>query len=114
MTTGGRIFGTPLYMSPEHARGFEVDGRSDLYSMGVVLYEMLSRRPPFNAENAADLLAALVRDIPPSPREVRPTISAALSDVVMRALEKDPEDRYPDAAAMADACLLYTSPSPRD
>lgn len=103
VTTNGHVFGTPLYMSPEHARGHDIDGRADLYSLGIMLYEMVARHPPFAAETAADMMAAIVRDVPKTPRSIRPTVPEALSDAIMKALSKEPEDRFADANEMAMA-----------
>ncbi|MFK8002646.1 MAG: protein kinase [Polyangiales bacterium] len=112
VTTNGHVFGTPLYMSPEHARGADIDGRADLYSLGIMLFEMLARQAPFNAETPADMMAAIVRDLPTPPCELRPTISKELSDVVMKALSKDPDDRYAKANEMAQA-LAAAAPGAR-
>lgn len=112
VTTNGHVFGTPLYMSPEHARGADIDGRADLYSLGIVLFEMLARQAPFNAETPADMMAAIVRDVPTPPCELRPTIPKELSDVVMKALSKAPDDRYENANEMAKA-LATAAPGAR-
>lgn len=112
VTTNGHVFGTPLYMSPEHARGADIDGRADQYSLGIVLFEMIARQAPFKAETPADMMAAIVRDIPTPPCELRPTISKELSDVVMKALSKDPDDRYVNANEMAKA-LAAAAPGAR-
>ncbi|MEM7604529.1 MAG: serine/threonine-protein kinase [Myxococcota bacterium] len=104
VTTNGHVFGTPMYMSPEHARGLDVDGRSDLYSVGVMLYELLCGEPPFDEGNIADLTASIMRDVPRSPH-VRAGVPSALSDVVMKALAKNPADRFPSARGMAAALV---------
>lgn len=103
VTTNGHVFGTPLYMSPEHARGLDIDGRADLYSLGVVLYEMVALQPPFEAENAADMMAAIVRDTAVEPCAIRPSVPKALSDAIMKVLSKEPDDRFATANEMARA-----------
>ncbi len=108
VTTNGFVFGTPMYMSPEHARGLDVDGRADLYSVGIVLYEMLTGCPPFPHSNPIDLMAALARDLPPAPHEIRSEVSVSLSEVVMKAIAKEPMDRYQSAGEMGAALASAT------
>ncbi len=95
-TLQGAVFGTPEYMSPEAARGLEVDHRTDIYSLGVILYDMLVGHPPFEAEDAVDVLRMQIELPPPSLREIAPQleITKAVENVVMRALAKDRGDRY--------------------
>jgi eukaryotic-like serine/threonine-protein kinase len=100
-TQDGRIMGTPCYMSPEQARGLAVDARSDVFSFGVMLYELLTKRRPFTGATSVDLLASITRDEPVAVRELEPSISAEVARVVTRCLRKDPADRYADAAALA-------------
>lgn len=94
-TMHGAIFGTPEYMSPEAARGEDVDHRADIYSLGVILFDMLAGRPPFEAESAAEVLAMQINVAPPSPRAIAPgnEITEACERLVTRALSKDPRDR---------------------
>jgi outer membrane protein assembly factor BamB/predicted Ser/Thr protein kinase len=101
VTRAGHVLGTPAYMSPEQAVGDPVDHRSDLFSFGVVLYELLVGRRPFAGTSQVTLMAALLGADPPPPVEVRPEVGAALSAVVMRCLAKQPEARFPDAASVA-------------
>ncbi len=109
MTTGlteqGMIFGTAEYMSPEQARGDEVDARADLYAVGVMLYEMVVGAPPFRRKNMVDTMSAHLLEPPPSPRAERAEahISPALEAVILRALAKDPAERYDSARALAEA-----------
>lgn len=95
-TLAGAVFGTPEYMSPEAARGIEVDFRSDIYSLGVILYDMLCGRPPFEATAAADVLAMQIRDTPPSPRSVAPQyeITESVEDLIYRCMAKNPDQRF--------------------
>ncbi len=94
------IAGTPRYMSPEQARGRPPTAATDVYSVGVVLYEMLAGRPPFEDGSPVELGLRHLEDPPPP---LPPTVPSRLDEVVQRALAKDPSERYPDAGAMADA-----------
>lgn len=95
-TLAGAVFGTPEYMSPEAARGDEVDYRADIYSLGVILFDMICGRPPFEAQASAEVLAMQIRDSPPSPRELTPhfEITEATENLVFKCMAKDPEERY--------------------
>jgi eukaryotic-like serine/threonine-protein kinase len=97
-TMAGAVFGTPEYMSPEAARGEDVDHRSDVYSLGVILFDMLCGRPPFEAEAAAEVLAMHISEPPPSPRAFAPEreITEAAEALILRAMAKDPADRHQD------------------
>ena len=99
----GAIFGTPHYLSPEQATGGDVDPRSDLYSLGVVLYEMLSGRVPFHADNGIDVLVRHVREAPRPISDLGIDVPTALEDLVLRLLEKRPADRYQTAGSVDDA-----------
>jgi eukaryotic-like serine/threonine-protein kinase len=102
LTAAGQFMGTPLFMSPEQAGGEAVDRRSDLFSLGAILYTLLAGRRPFEAENVARILARVAHQ-PPSPlRETAPSVSGDAEYVVMRALQKEPARRYSTAAAMAE------------
>ena len=97
-TTPGTIVGTIAYMSPEQARGLPVDGRSDCYSLGVVLYELVTRRAPFVASTATDLLVAILEREPPSLRGAARALPPPLEWIIEKALEKDPNLRYQSIA----------------
>jgi eukaryotic-like serine/threonine-protein kinase len=103
LTQAGAILGTAKYLSPEQVDGVSVDGRSDIYSLGVVLYEMVCGRPPF--VGSTDLATALmhVQATAPRPRQVRPGIPRPLDDVIVTAMHREPAGRFPSAAAMAKA-----------
>ncbi len=101
--TTGVLFGTPLYMSPEQATGYPGNERSDLYSLGVILYEMVTGVTPFRGDTTLAILLQHMHDLPPSPDLINPKISPSLVSVIMRALAKDPLDRFPSASAMTAA-----------
>ncbi len=105
LTVFGMICGTPYYMSPEQARGEELDGRTDLYSMGVILYEMLTGEVPFHGSTPVEVIAKHLTEKPKPISQVRPdlNISPKLEAAVMKALEKDRNKRYSSAQEMANA-----------
>ena len=114
LTAAGHVLGTLHYMSPEQVSGDRLDGRSDLYSLGVVAFQVLSGRLPFDGlPGAAVLVAHATRPAPPL-REVAPGVPASLAAVVDRCLAKDPADRYPTGEALADALeqALAEAPAP--
>jgi serine/threonine-protein kinase len=100
MTEVGSIVGTAQYLSPEQARGAPVDARSDIYSLGIVLYEMLTGKVPFVGEAPLDIAMKHLQAVPDPPSKLRPEVPHDLDAVVMRALAKDPEDRYASAEEM--------------
>lgn len=94
-TRTGAIIGTPAYMSPEQIQGETLDGRSDQYSLGIVMFEMATGRPPYNAETPPAIFVKHLHDPLPMPRELNPRLPEALELVILKCLAKDPEDRYP-------------------
>ena len=102
LTQTGAVMGTATYFSPEQAQGAQPDPRSDLYSLGVIMYEMLAGEPPFTGENAIAIAYKQVHDAPVPLRTKNPEISPAFSAIVMKCLAKDRERRYPTALALAD------------
>jgi ligand-binding sensor domain-containing protein/tRNA A-37 threonylcarbamoyl transferase component Bud32 len=102
-TATGAIIGTPAYMSPEQGLGEPVDHRSDIYALGVVLYEMVTGRVPFEAETPLAVLLKHVNDPLPPPRQVKPDVPEAVERVILKAMAKSPADRFQTAEALVDA-----------
>jgi beta-lactam-binding protein with PASTA domain len=100
MTEEGAIIGTAQYLSPEQARGAPVDQTSDLYSTGIVLFELLTGQVPFTGDSPVEIAMKHLAETPPTPSELRPDVPEDLDLVVIRALAKEPADRYQSAAAM--------------
>jgi serine/threonine protein kinase/Tfp pilus assembly protein PilF len=94
ITGGGAMIGTPEYMSPEQAEGKETDQRSDIYSLGIILYEMLTGRVPFSGDTPLSVAVKQKTEVPPDPRRLSPQIPADLSRLILRCLEKDKSRRY--------------------
>jgi HAMP domain-containing protein/tRNA A-37 threonylcarbamoyl transferase component Bud32 len=102
-TTAGTIMGTPHYMSPEQARGDAIDARSDLWAVGVILYQLLTGRRPFNADSIATLLLRITQETPKPVGELRADIPASLRRVIARTLNKQPDKRYQSGRELAEA-----------
>ena len=102
LTISGATLGTAAYMSPEQAQGIDLDHRSDIYSMGVILYQLSTGKLPFMDTHPLAVMYAILHDLPTLPREVNPEISENFEKVIMRALEKEPESRYADISEMND------------
>jgi len=100
VTQTGLVMGTATYFSPEQAQGFAVDGRSDVYSLGVVLYEMVTGKPPFSGESPVSIAYQHVRERPQPPTLVNPSVPAPLEAVILQAMAKSPSDRYQTADAL--------------
>ena len=110
LTVTGSLLGTPSYMSPEQARGGEIDGRSDLFSVGCILYEMLAGQRAFRGESITALLFKIITEEPPSLRELDPTVSDAMLHIIGKALSKAKETRYQTGRELADDLLAITQP----
>lgn len=106
-TCSGDILGTPAYMPPEQVAGQDVDGRSDLYSLGVILYELMVGRRPFIENTLTALFKAISQDSFIPPRKVKPSIPTDLSDIVQKCMEKNPDRRYQSGAELASALSAH-------
>jgi serine/threonine-protein kinase len=106
------VMGTPSYMSPEQVKGRAVDGRSDIFSLGVMLYEMVTSEKPFPGQNITTVIYKIVNEDPVPPRQINPSIHAGISAVVMRALEKEPDQRYQSCREMLEDLRNYRSIAP--
>ncbi|HEV2668841.1 MAG TPA: serine/threonine-protein kinase [Blastocatellia bacterium] len=103
LTQAGEIMGTPDYFSPEQARGTApLDARSDIFSLGAILYELITGGPPFHGESARDQIRSICEHDPTPPRRINPAIPGELQNICLKALEKDPAHRYQSAREMAD------------
>ncbi|MGH9570360.1 MAG: protein kinase domain-containing protein, partial [Candidatus Angelobacter sp.] len=100
MTSTGQVLGTPNYMAPEQVKGRPLDGRSDLFSFGVILYEMLTGEKPFVGQNVTTIIYKIVNENPIAPRDLDVTVHPGLSAIVTRALAKSPDERYQSGAEL--------------
>ncbi|MEO0205424.1 MAG: serine/threonine-protein kinase [candidate division WOR-3 bacterium] len=107
ITVTGSIVGTPAYMSPEQAAGKKVDNRSDIFSLGVVVYEMLTGTKPFRGENYSSVINEILTVDPPKPFEANPLISKDISTIIERMLEKDPDKRYQNVNEVSEDFTNY-------
>src|SRR5438477_2363186 len=109
MTSTGQVLGTPNYMSPEQVKGKPLDGRSDLFSLGVVLYEMATGEKPFVGQNVTTIIYKIVHENPIPPRDLDVTIHPGLSAVITKTLAKSPDERYQLGAELAHDLANYKS-----
>ncbi len=109
MTRAGHLIGTAEYMSPEQVRGEETDARSDIYSLGILLYEMLTGRVPFNSTSEYQLMRSQIEDAPTPPRTFSPNIPLGIEQAIMRALAKKREARYQSASEFRTSLLQRTT-----
>ncbi|WP_432117283.1 protein kinase domain-containing protein [Streptomyces sp. bgisy032] len=105
MTQTGMVVGTPQYLSPEQALGRGVDARSDLYSVGIMLFQLVTGRLPFDADSPLAIAYAHVQEEPPVPSAINRALPPAVDALIARALKKNPNERFPSAEAMRDECL---------
>lgn len=111
MTQTGMVVGTPQYLSPEQALGRGVDARSDLYSVGIMLFQLLTGRLPFDADSPLAIAYAHVQEEPVAPSTINRSVTPAMDALVARALKKNPNERFPSAAAMQDEITRVLSAS---
>ena len=109
LTTAGMVMGTPDYMPPEQAQGQPADFRSDIYSLGVVLFETFAGRLPFTGETIMKMVMAHIQSPPPRPRSLNPRVPAELEAVILRCLEKDPNKRYAKVGDLLEALTAISS-----
>ena len=112
LTASGAFLGTPAFCSPEQLRGDELNVRSDMYSVGVTLFYLLTGRTPFEANNTVQLLATVLEQRPPSPKQFRPAIPQGLAKVILRCLEKQPGERFKHYRELSQALAPYNSTAP--
>ncbi len=115
MTRAGEILGTPVYMAPEQVLGQQVDGRADIYSLGVILYELTTGQRPFQGESLASLFQAITLNDPVAPDQLNHEIPSALCQLIMKTMARRPEDRFATGRALADqlaSCLDSRMQSP--
>ena len=103
ITRSGIFLGTPDYASPEQAKLLPLDARSDIYALGVVIFEMATGRRPFEADDIQDVLELHRNAAPPDPRDVDPSVPEELAKIILCCLAKDPQARYPNASALAES-----------
>ncbi|MCQ9133865.1 MULTISPECIES: Stk1 family PASTA domain-containing Ser/Thr kinase [Streptomyces] len=109
MTQTGMVVGTPQYLSPEQALGRGVDARSDLYSVGIMLFQLVTGRLPFEADSPLAIAYAHVQEEPVAPSSINRALPPAVDALVARALKKNPNERFPTAVAMRDECLRVSA-----
>jgi beta-lactam-binding protein with PASTA domain/tRNA A-37 threonylcarbamoyl transferase component Bud32 len=112
LTQTGSVMGTATYFSPEQAQGYGVDPRSDVYSLGVVLYEMVAGRAPFAGDSPVSIAYKHVKEPPPPPRSINPAVPIAFEAIVMKCLEKQPENRYDTAEELRADLIRFAHGQP--
>jgi eukaryotic-like serine/threonine-protein kinase len=108
------VMGTPSYMSPEQVKGRPIDGRTDIFSLGVVMYEMLTNEKPFPGQSITTVIYKIVNEEPIPPRQLNPSLHPGLNEIVMRALAKEPEERYQSCRELLEDLRNYRSINVQD
>jgi serine/threonine-protein kinase len=109
MTATGTVVGTPDYMSPEQARGLTLDFRSDIYSTGVVLYEIFTGSLPFEGDSPLAVVLKHVQEKPPPPQTKNPKLDPRISAIILRCMQKSPEERYQTVNELYEALTRVTA-----
>jgi len=109
-TQAGEILGTPAYMSPEQVLGEKVDGRSDLFSLGIILYEALTQKKPFKGDTLTAIFKEIIQTTPISPDKISKDVSPELAQIIMKCLAKDPKERFQTGAELAEALKKLSKP----
>ena len=109
LTSTGQFLGTPNYMSPEQVTGEEVDGRSDLFSLGVVLYELFTGTLPFEGDSPLAVVLKHVQEKPPSPQAKNPKIDPKIAAIILKCMQKDPADRFQSVNQLYEALTKVTA-----
>jgi serine/threonine protein kinase len=109
----GMAMGTPAYMAPEQCEGLEIDGRADIYALGIVLYELVTGRVPFYVKTLTEAIRVHTKEPPPPPRSIAPDLPSQVEEIILKALAKRPQDRFQTADLMAQACRAARSALPR-
>ncbi len=112
LTQTGAVMGTATYFSPEQAQGHELDGRSDVYALGVVLFEAVAGKPPFTGDSAVSIAYKHVKEAPPGLEEVAPHVPVEFAEIIERAMAKNPDERYASAADLQTDLMRFLSGQP--
>ena len=110
-TLAGTVLGSPKYMAPEQIVGKTVDGRSDIFALGVILYEMLTGEPPFDGDNINTIMYRILNDDPPAPKSLAPRLPERFNQIIAKALHKEPDLRYQNARELATELRNYNHPT---
>lgn len=109
----GMAMGTPAYMAPEQCEGLEIDGRADIYALGIVLYELVTGRVPFYVKTLTEAIRVHTKEPPPPPRSIVPDLPSQVEEIILKALAKRPQDRYATADLMGQACRAARAVLPK-